>query len=327
MIVPRNWGPIEKQRYPEQALNEARPSSQDARFKAGAFFFVVCWAIIAVSLWHSIKHYCPRNRGFLNRGVGLFRFVPPRFMLMLPLLGCLVGYQCLTTFSWDNTPLNVHPNLLAMYLGGYAPSLLILWVNVVWGWATPNEDRDLQRQRRERGEEVNRELGLTRKPAWWRPNTGGPGSERMRDRIARNVREIGGGRATAKTFAERNAAIAAAGAPVDSNAEGETVEMSAMGRSDRHAGMAPRMVVPVSQSRNERRRTEQVAAAAAQLLFPGTNIPVDRVKELMQDGPPPSYRDSAPGARPAGSMARTNSTGTTDSLNGPPQQVKSMLDI
>jgi len=324
MIVPRNWSPIMHQRYPEQSLTEALPSSQDGRFKTAAFLLVVCWLIIAVSLWHSIKHYCPRNRGIINRGLGLFRFTPPRFMLMLPLLGALVAYQAITTFSWSNTPLNVHPNILAMYLGGYAPSLLILWVNTIWGWATPNEDRALQAQRRARGEEINRELGLTRKPAWWRPNHGG--EERMRDRIARNVREIGGGRATAKTFAERNAAIAAA-TPV--GADGEVVEMRSMGRSDRHPGMAPRMVVPVGQSRNERRRTEQVAAAAAQLLFPGTSISVDRVKELMQDGPPPdykppSYRDAA--GRP-GSVGRSNSTATTDSLGAAPVQVKSMLDI
>ena len=331
MIVPRNWSAIMHQRYPEQSLTEARPSSQDGRFKAAAFCLVVCWLITAVSLWHSIKHYCPRNRGIVNRGLGLFRFTPPRFMLMLPLLAALVAYQALTTFSWPNTPLNVHPNILAMYLGGYAPSLLILWVNAVWGWATPNEDRALQAQRRARGEEINRELGLTRKPAWWRPNTGG--DERMRDRIARNVREIGGGRATAKTFAERNAAIAAA-TPInpDNNDDGgEVVEMRSMGRSDRHPGMGPRMVVPVGppRSRNERRRTEQVAAAAAQLLFPGTSISVDRVKELMQDGPPPeykppSYRDVA--GRPA-SVGRSNSTATTDSLGASPVQVKSMLDI
>jgi hypothetical protein len=329
MIVPRSWTPIEHQRYPEQTLTEALPSSQDGRFKTGAFFFVVCWLIIAVSLWHSIKHYCPRNRGIINRGIGLFRFTPPRFMLMLPLLGALVAYQALTTFSWAVTPLNVHTNVLAMYLGGYAPSLLILWVNTVWGWSAPNEDRALQAQRRARGDELNRELGITHKPAWWRPNQGG--DERMRDRIARNVREIGGGRATAKTFAERNAAIAAV-TPINGAADsggGDVVEMSAMGRSDRHTGMAPRMVVPVGQSKNDRRRTEQVTAAAASLLFPGTSISVDRVKELMQDGPlpeykPPSYRDAA--GRP-GSMGRSNSTTTTDSLNGAPVQVKSMLDI
>lgn len=332
MIVPRSWTAIELQRSTEQTLTEALPESQDSRFKAGAFFLVVCWLIIVVSLWHSIKHYCPRNRGFLNRGVGFFRFIPPRFMLELPLLACLVGYQAFSTFSWPNTPLNVHTNVLAMYLGGYAPSLLILWVNCVWGWASQNEDRALQAQRRARGEEINRELGLVRKPAWWRPNQGG--GERMRDRIARNVREIGGGRATAKTFAERNAAIAAA-TPLGNNNDADVVEMRAMGTPGQHAGMGPRMVVPVGQSKSDRRRTEQVAAAAAQLLFPGTNISVDRVRELMQDGPPPeykppSYREAARGPSGAdrpGSVGRSNSTGTVDSVTGKPTSVKSMLDI
>lgn len=346
MIVPRNWEPIEHQRYPEQTLTEALPATQDGRMKTGAFFFVVCWLIILVSLWHSIKHYCPHNRGLLNRGLGLIRFTPPRFMLILPLTAALVGYQILTTFSFDNSPLKVHPNFLAMYLGGYAPTLLILWVNTVWGFASPNEDRSLQAQRRARGEEINRELGLSRKPAWWRPNEA---NERMRDRIARNVREIGGGRATAKTFAERNAALAAetpttGTTTTTTNPDGDVVELRSMGRPGQHAGMAPRMVIPVGQSvysgKSDRRRTERVTNAAAGLLFPGTSISVDRVAELMQDGPvtnaagppPPPYRDAAAargrdGEQRPGSVGRSNSTGTTNSVAGPPQQVKSMLDI
>lgn len=337
MIVPRSWGAIELQRSPEQTLAEALPASQSVRFKVAAFFLVVCWAIIAVSLMHSIKHYCPRNRA-----ARYLRYIPPRFVLMMPLLGCLVAYQALTTFSWANTPLNVHTDVLAMYLGGYAPSLLILWVNCVWGWTSPNEDRALRRQRRARGQEIDRELGIVRKPAWWRPNEGGgAGGERVRDRIARNVREIGGGHATAKTFAERNAAIAAATGPLGDDGAaaggGDVVEMRTMGLPGQHAGMAPRMTVPVAgpNSRNDRRRTEQVNAAAAQLLFPGTNISVDRVRELMQDGPPPEYKpppsygDAARGAanRPPGAAGRSNSTGTVDSATGKPVSVKSMLDI
>ncbi len=58
------------------------------------------------------------------------------------------------------------------------------------------------RQRRERGTEHDRELGIVRKPAWWRRINGDvPASGmRMRDRIARNVRELGGGRATARNI-------------------------------------------------------------------------------------------------------------------------------
>ncbi|KAB5513154.1 hypothetical protein GE09DRAFT_1267385 [Coniochaeta sp. 2T2.1] len=330
MIVPRNWGPIEHQRYPEQALTVAKPSSQDIRFKIGAFFLVVCLAITLVSLWHSIKHYCPRNRGFINRGLGLFRFTPARFMLLLPLAGCVVGYQILVTFSWANSPLNLRPNVLAMYLGGYAPSLLIIIINCIWGFATPNEDRALQAQRRARGEEINRELGISRKPAWWRPND--PGAERMRDRIARNVREVGGGRATAKTFAERNAQIVAESGPA-LNPDGEIVEMRSMGRSEQHPGMGSRMVIPVipvGQGKSDRRKAERVQAAAAGLLFPGTSISVDRVKDLMKDGPPetdpPPYRDDASG-RSGNSGDRVTRTNSTNSVSGPPQQVKSMLDI
>jgi hypothetical protein len=331
MIVPRNWEPIEHQRYPQQIIDEAIPAATGPRQKAASFILFICWATIIVSLRHSIKHYCPRNRGFLNRGIGFIRFTPFRFILILPLALALVAYQVLTTFSFENSPLNVHPNVLAMYLGGYAPSLLILIINSIWGFATPNEDRALQAQRRARGAEIDRELGLGRKPAWWRPNEGG---ERMRDRIARNVREIGGGRATARTFAERNAAVAAE-TPAANADGGDVVEMRALGRSDARTGMGSRMVVPVGYNgKSDRRKAETVQAAAAQLLFPGTSIPVDRVAELMKDGPPP-YKDgeaagrgrSGSGQPRPSSVGRSNSTGTTNSVTGPPQQIKSMLDI
>lgn len=311
----------------------------DGRFKAAAFCLLVCWLTIAVSLRHSIKHYCPKNRGVFNRIIGFIRFTPFRFIIMMPLALAVVAYQALSAWSFAYSPLKVQTNVLAMYLGGYAPSLLILMLNALWGFLTVNEDRQLQAQRRARGEQINQELGIVKKPAWWRPT---PGGERMRDRIARNVREIGGGQATAKTFAERNAAIAAA-TPTD----GDVVEMSALGRSEARSGMAPRMVVPVGATpyvgKSDRRRTERISTTAAQLLFPGTSISVDRAAELMQDGPvgppPPPYRDGAgvtstadggrsgEGEQRPGSLGRSTSAGTTNSIDAPPQQVKSMLDI
>lgn len=335
MVVPRNWGLIEHQRYPEQIILDAEPAATDVRFKTGAFLLLVCWLTIVVSLHHSIKHYCPRNRGIINRVSGFFSYIPLRFVLILPLALCVVAYQVLVAFDFAVSPLKLHTNLTAMYVGGYAPSLLILLIQCIWGFYSLNEDRNLQQQRRVRGEQINAELGLVRKPAWWRNRDT---NERMRDRIARNVRELGGGNATAASFAERRAA---AFDPVPDDGV-DAVEMSNLGRSDLHrSGMGPRMMVP---TKSDRRRTEQITTQAAALLFPGTNIPIDRVAYLMESGPPtesvppppyrdangergrPASRDGETGDRP-GTVGRSASTGTTNSINAPPQQIRSMLDI
>lgn len=337
MVVPRNWGRIELQRYPGQVLDQAQPSATDVRFKVGAFLLVLCWVTTIVSLQHSIKHYCPRNRGVFNRLAGFVTYIPPRFWLIIPLAGCVVAYQILCAFDFAVSPLKMGTNLVAMYAGGYAPSLLIIAVQCIWGFYSLNEDRSLQLQRRRRGDAINAELGLVRKPAWWRKEAT---NERMRDRIARNVRELGGGNATASQFAERRAA-AFETAPEDGT---DAVEMSNLGRSDLHrTGMAPRMMVPTT--KNERRKAEQLTNTAATLLFPGTSISVDRIAYLMEDGPPPSvppppYKDANAGGRgrtgaraedQAGErptqIERSVSTGTTNSINAPPQQIRSMLDI
>lgn len=334
MIVPRNWGAIEHQRYPEQVMAVAGKAATDTRFKVGAFLLFVCWLTICVSLWHSIKHYCPRNRGVVNRFVGFWRYIPLRFYLIIPLALCIVAYQCLVSFDFTVSPLKLHPNVAAMYAGGYAPALLIIFIQCIWGYFSMNEDRNLQKQRRERGAQINAELGIVRKPAWWRNQDT---NERMRDRIARNVRELGGGQATAAAFAERRAANLAN--PLDDNDFDQPVELSTLGRSDlNRTGMGPRMAIPVK-SNNDRRRTEQITNQAASLLFPGTNIPVDRVAYLMEDGPPPASQPPPPYAdrgrtattaadgRPGSPLVRNPSTGTTNSINAPPQQIRSMLDI
>ncbi|KAI0891964.1 hypothetical protein F4806DRAFT_481260 [Annulohypoxylon nitens] len=324
MIVPRNWGKIELQRSAEQAVENAIPAATDGRFKAATFCLLVCWLTIMVSLWHSIRHYEPRNRGFFNRIIGFLGYMPFRFTLMVPLSLAVVAYQGLCAWEFYLSPLKVGTNLLAMYLGGYAPTLLILIIQVIAGFMRPNEDRELQRQRRERGLAIDQELGLIRKPAWWRRVNGDIPSGNMRDRIMRNVREVGGGRPTA-TQVERLAERRAAEAEAEANAATRTnaIEMNEIRRTNSIASSrgaaAPPPYSPYG-GKSDQRRNDRTMQMAASLLFPGANAEVSagrgRGLELSSDQP-----------RRPGTSERSSSTNSGQSLNAPPQQVKSMLDV
>ncbi|KAK0713553.1 hypothetical protein B0T26DRAFT_649535 [Lasiosphaeria miniovina] len=352
LIVPRNWGRIELQRYPQQIIDEAIPAATDGRFKAAAFVMVVCWLIIAFFLRHAIKHYKERNRGIINRFIGLIRFMPIRFRLLLPLAAVIPTYQAMVAWEFSWSPMNVHGNNAAIYGGGYAPSLLILVIQAVSGFMRPNEDRELQRQRRERGTAIDREIGITHKPAWWqRARADFNANETIRERIARNVREVGGGKATARNLDHIVEARSAREDREQNNgaAAGESVEMDSMPprplslsqqATDLLGPIAPgdferaRNVATLYGGRSERRRTETAMAAAAGVLFPaGSNeaaaAAARRRAEITMDGPPPPpYADRGrQGAGSRSTAARSNSTETINSINQPPQQIKSMLDV
>jgi hypothetical protein len=342
MVVPRNWGAIELQRSPEQTVEQAVPTATDARFKAAAFLLFVCWAIQVFSLRHSIKHYRPRNRGIFNRVLGFLRFTPLRFLILLPLALAMVAYQALCAWNFDWSPLKVNsPALLPIFLGGYTPALLILAVQVLFGWLLPNEDKELIRQRRARGAAADAELGLVRKPAWWR-RVGGlgggnleattrPANRGVRDRIARNIGEIGGGPATARHI------DAAASARAQ---ESEALEMGEMQRPGSEAGAGAAKSFTPYGGKSEQRRGERAMQAAAGMLFPNAEPAPDRRAELMMDGPPPGppppygergrTRESTPGTLRPPSDERSASTGgqsLSPSVQGPPTTVRSMLDI
>ncbi|KAK3346342.1 hypothetical protein B0T25DRAFT_551794 [Lasiosphaeria hispida] len=356
IIIPRNWGNIELQRYPEQIINDAIPTATDGRFKAGAFLLLACWLITVFFLRHSIKHYRERNRGIINRVIGLFRFTPFRFILLIPLGLTVIAYQALAAWEFAWSPLNVKGNNVAIYAGGYAPTLLILFIQIVWGFVAPNEDLELQCQRRVRGADIDRELGLSNKPAWWRrARADFVPHEHMRDRIARNVREIGGGKATARNLEERREAAAATptGLPTVDDVELESMSKRPLSLSkqatDLLGPIAPgdfsgaRTVAERYGGKSDRRRTERTVGVVAGMLFPDADpaaaaaATANRRAELMTDGPPPGFAPppyvergrmatTPPGSRPT-TMGRGISADTTDSTSGPPQQIRSMLDI
>ncbi|CAN8104706.1 unnamed protein product [Discula destructiva] len=354
MVVPRNWGNIQLQRNEWQIANMAAPSATDARFKAGAFMLFVSWLITVYHLRHSIKHYRERNRGLINRAVGLIKFTPYRFQLMVPIALFVVAFQALSAWVFEYSVFAIQGNLISEFVGGYGPSILILLVQVIAGLVNPNEDKELIRQRRIRGAAADRELGIKHKPAWWRRRE----NETMRERIERNVREVGGGRATATNIegmiANRLATGDDAAANNNNNINNNSVEMGEMSSSSRAAAAAPSAsgarpaITPVT-GRSDRIRSDRTMQQVAGLLFPGaetTGMTPERLAErtsfLTESGPPPppysggsqrgrprtNESSSAAGAtmRPS-SAQRSGSANTTNSIGAPPQQIKSMLDV
>ncbi|KND89076.1 Uncharacterized protein C56F8.12 [Tolypocladium ophioglossoides CBS 100239] len=339
LVVPRSWNFASYQRSPDQTAEYAIPSATGGRFKAAAFCLVIAWLTIVFSLRHSIKHYKPRNRGIFNRALGLIRAVPLRFILIIPLSLALIAYQAFISFVWEFSIIRFDGVVSVIFAWGFGPSLLILYIQITYGYASPNEDKELLRQRRERGDMINRELGFVKKPAWWR-RVRGEHLGTLRDKILSNVNEVGGERGVGRRVEddmERHAREEAARNALDDNGSIELSSIhhanpSANPRVDRAGARAVPTSLPYT-GKNERRHTERVVQTAASVLFP-SDIETQRAQRaafLMEIGPaPPPYTDQQRRESDAGhpvTARRTNSTSTTNSFNGPPQQVRSMLDI
>ncbi|KAK4209286.1 hypothetical protein QBC37DRAFT_294857 [Rhypophila decipiens] len=336
LIIPRNWENIQFQRFPEQTESVARPSATDGRFKAAPFCQLVAWLLSVYSLWHSIKHYRARDRSIAHRAIHFFSYAPWRFLLILPLALAVIVFQELVAWNFDWSPMKVKGSNVAIYVGGYVPSLLIVVIQSVFGYFNPNEDKELLRQRRVRERNLNQEMGIVNKPGWWnRLNREGLPGESMRDIIARNVREVGGRKPTTQNpeqaVLDRNPDVEAA--PANSVEMGPIPEQSLP---------SPVSAGNLSGARSDARREERTMEPVSGVLFPGQNEGPDaaarRHAELMMDGPipaqpPPPYEERGRQVLPLGdarstSEQRSVSVNTETTLtNQPQQQVRSMLDI
>ncbi|KAI1861483.1 hypothetical protein JX265_009450 [Neoarthrinium moseri] len=329
LIVPRNWGNLELQRDPDQSAMFAEPTATDSRFKAATFCLLACWLTTLVSLWHSIRHYEERSRGLFNRVIGGLGYMPFRFVLMLPIALGLVAYQGLAAWDFSVSPLKQDTNFVAMYVGGYVPALLLIIILNVSGFMRPNEDKALIQQRRERGAAIDAEMGIARKPAWWRRVNGDRGASNMRDLIMRNVREVGGRNTNDQNV---DAVVDRRAREADTTASPAPIEMNEMrransGTSSIRTARAPPPYTPYT-GKSEARRTEVAMQAAAGFLFPNAAPPPSFSESVTTDEPRgrTSSQARASNVRP-GTSERSNSTQSSQSLNGQPQQVRSMLDI
>jgi hypothetical protein len=309
MVVPRSWSPIEKQRSLSQTASIAKPSATDIRFKLAAFFLFCSWLTTIYSLRHSIKYYKPQNRGLFNRFFGFVKYTPRKFLLTLPLSLGMVAYAIACSIDFSISPLNLHTDLGTMYGWGWGSIACILAVYEIAGYLDPNEDKELIRQRRVRGAEIDQEMGITKKPQWWSRLHGDNRELGVHERIARNVGEVGGGRATTRGI-ESN--IEMGNMPVSKNMTGRIGERPGKGELD-------------------------AVKMAANLLFPANNAsPPSERRDLFSDNPDRGRslgdpRPRAPSQTMRNTMSdRSDSTGTQGSgatLGAPAQQIRSMLDV
>jgi len=190
-----------------------------------------------------------------------------------------------------------------MYGLGWGTISAILVIFEVFGYIDPNEDRELIRQRRTRGAEIDQELGITKKPQWW-SRLHGDNSISVHGHIARNVSEIGGGRATTKNL-ERS------------------IELGNM---------------PVSKRRDSDKGVENLETlrTAANLLFPASTIieTQERFIDLpeMGRGRGRDVAGSSPETQPLRPTTSersdsNHSTGSTVTIGARPQVIRSMLDV
>ena len=240
MVVPRSWTGIEKQGSLQMTNMVAKPSATDSRFKAGGFLALVAWCITIYHLRHSIHYYKPRNRGPFWSLIGFFRHTPTKFLLTLPLSLVLVCYTLASSFSWTINIGNQNANPGYIYGLGYAPILLIMIINEIGGLIEPNEDRDLMRQRTERGQAIDSEIGIRKKPAWWRQHGAYPltADERLKNLTS----EVGGGRATAHNIGSTLELGNMLARPVDADTENPFKDTDEYSSSDREPLKRPGLV-------------------------------------------------------------------------------------
>jgi hypothetical protein len=167
MTIPRSWTPLQKQNTPWQKEFIARPAGTNARGKVGAIIAACAWITIIVSLWHSLKHYKSRERGFFNKINGFCRDCPTKAFISIILLGIRVAYGLASAWIWDLSIFQDDVQVGWPFGLGYAPILLIIIVYEIAGFMEENEDRILIKQRIARGHVNDAALNIVKKPNWW----------------------------------------------------------------------------------------------------------------------------------------------------------------
>lgn len=328
MTIPRSWSPVEEQRSPDQTAAVAEPNSTDGRFKAGAFLLFFAWLVICFSLRHSLHHYKPRNQGAFNSAIGFFQYTPIKFLLIIPLAFVLVVYSAALAWDFSMSPLNVDGSLPFIYGLGWTPIALIFFIFEVVGYIDPNEDKELIRQRRIRGAEIDAELGYTKKPHWW-SRLHGDNDLNIHQAIAKNSREVGGGAATQRNV-ERSIEMGVL--PIRQTSLRKDIEIGTFNARQASQRREERLNESSKSSESEAVRRE------ASLLFPatsGASEPLSPFSNPVSDIG--SRQDSIDRGRAGVSSIvdstrgapseRSTSTASGTTLNAPPQQIRSMLDV
>ncbi|KAK7528098.1 uncharacterized protein IWZ02DRAFT_430417 [Phyllosticta citriasiana] len=175
MTIPRSWTNIEYQRSDWQQAHFAEKTATDGRFKAGSIIAVIAWGITIYSLHHSLHHYRPRpaTPSVLARINSFCLHCPTKLFLAILILGFRLVYDIAAAWVWDVSLLNKDVKPAWPYGLGYAPIVLLIIVFNIAGYVDENEDKLLIEQRRARDHAADADLGIVKKPSWWRKYNGG----------------------------------------------------------------------------------------------------------------------------------------------------------
>jgi hypothetical protein len=236
------------------------------------------------------------------------------------------------------SPLNVNGSIPFIYGLGWAPIALIFFVYEVCGYIYPNEDKELIRQRRVRGAEIDAELGYTKKPHWW-SRLNGDHNLNVHEAIAKNVREVGGGAATQRNvegYIEMGTLPTKAGSIRKDSDATFPARQGGLRRDVEMGSFSLRQASLRREERVSKSSAPEAVRIGASLLFPTTSTePLSPFSDPFSDDKP--RQNSADRGRVGGSMSdstrggaaseRSTSTASGTTLNGPPQKIRSMLDI
>jgi len=167
MTVPRSWTKIPDQGGYAQQQAMAKPAATDGRFKAGGMLLGIAWFVIWYCVYHNIHYYRNGNKVKL-----LFTSFPLRYTVCLLISGVFVGYIAAISWIWNISIMKYDAPEVWPYALGYTPCVLVLYILNFYGFAEQNEDKQLIQQRIARGQAVDSELGLTKKPNWWSKSRG-----------------------------------------------------------------------------------------------------------------------------------------------------------
>ena len=275
--------------------------------------------------------------------------IPLRFLLILPLLLSVIAYQALIAWDWNWSVIKADGPVGIIYGWGYGAQLAILLIQVAYGYASPNEDKELMRQRRIRGDTLDRELGLVHRPAWWRRVKGEHLVGTFRDKLLRNVQEVGQTHGTGRReegdmerYIREEGRRNAHPDDDDYGIELNSVRRDGYNPREDRAGVNNlRRQSSTTTSFRTDEESQRMIRMASEALFPDREETERREREaeaerarrlayITESGPPPAYEDNnlgPSGANRPATSERSNSTGTANSINAPPTQIRSMLDL
>jgi hypothetical protein len=150
-----------------QQMAVAKPMATDGRFKSSAILLCISLLVIMVNIRHILYHYKPRRYGPFSLIPAVVHYLPTQFFLSIILMTIYLAYLVASTWKFSISLMKYNASPSWGFCFGYAPCLLIIVVFNVWGFLEENEDKQLMKQRIERGQEADAEIGIVRKPSWW----------------------------------------------------------------------------------------------------------------------------------------------------------------